>query len=140
MTLNPQPPLQPTETAVGTKSLADAAVEFLRLAVAGKVSEAYGSYAAPDFRHHNPWFRGDAKSLAEGMADNAAKNPGKALEVLRTLAEGDLVAVHCRVRMKAESPWIALIHIFRFENGRIVELWDVSQAPPDDSPNEYGMF
>lgn len=122
------------------KSRTQAAAEFLRLAAAGKVREAYGDYAAANFRHHNPWFRGDAKSLAEAMAENAVKNPGKKLEVLRTLEEGNLVAVHCRVRMKPDDPAIALIHIFRFEGGRIAELWDVAQAPPDDSPNEYGMF
>ena len=124
------------ENPAGKKSRTQAATGFLRLAAAGRVDEAYGDYAAPDFRHHNPWFRGDAKSLAAGMAENAAKQ----LEVLRTVTEGELVAVHCRVRMNADSPWIALIHIFRFENDRIAELWDVSQAAPDESPNEFGMF
>jgi hypothetical protein len=29
---------------------------------------------------------------------------------------------------------------FVFEEGRIVELWDVGQPTPEQSPNQYGMF
>jgi predicted SnoaL-like aldol condensation-catalyzing enzyme len=38
------------------------------------------------------------------------------------------------------SPAFALAHIFRFENGRIAELWDIAQPAPSDSPNQNGMF
>jgi hypothetical protein len=31
----------------------------------------------PDFRHHNPYFRGDAESLMAAMEENARKNPDK---------------------------------------------------------------
>jgi predicted SnoaL-like aldol condensation-catalyzing enzyme len=33
-----------------------------------------------------------------------------------------------------------VVHIFRFENGRIVELWDVGQPVMDEGPNELDMF
>lgn len=56
------------------------------------------------------------------------------------MQEGDLVAVHARVRMKPGDPGVALVHIFRFEGDRIAELWDIGQAPPENSPNEHGMF
>jgi predicted SnoaL-like aldol condensation-catalyzing enzyme len=74
------------------------------------------------------------------MAENAAQNPGKSLEVKRALEDGDLVAVHSRVRQKPEEPGAAVVHIFRFENGRIVELWDVGQPVMDEGPNELDMF
>jgi predicted SnoaL-like aldol condensation-catalyzing enzyme len=34
----------------------------------------------------------------------------------------------------------AVVHIARIEGGRIVELWDVGQEIPKDSPNANGMF
>jgi predicted SnoaL-like aldol condensation-catalyzing enzyme len=58
------------------------------------VREAYQKYIGRNFRHHNPFFRGDAASLRIAMEENAAKNPNK---VLRALEDGDLVAVHSRV-------------------------------------------
>ena len=118
----------------------EAAVTFLTLAAKGQVREAYDRFVAPDFRHHNPHFRGDAASLAFAMAQNAAENPGKIFEPKHVVAEGDLVAVHGRVRMKPDSQDFALFHLFRFANGRIVELWDVAQPTPADSVNEHGMF
>lgn len=129
------------EVQVGTQySHKDAAIAFLRLASAGNVRRAFEAFLGETFRHHNPYFRGDAKSLASAMEENAALHPGKILHVERALEDGDLVAVHSRVRLKPDAPEMALVHIFRFARGRVVELWDVGQPTPDLSPNENGMF
>lgn len=118
----------------------DAAVTFLKLAAGGKVREAYARFVGAGFRHHNPFFEGSAEALMAAMEENARQNPNKALEVKRAIAEGDLVVVHGCVRHKPGDLGVALVHIFRFEKGRIVELWDVGQPVPDQSPNQYGMF
>ena len=118
----------------------DAATDFLRLCAHGDVDQAYDCYVAPGFRHHNPYFKGDAASLQAGMRDNARQFPGKALEVLRALQDGPLVAVHSRVRLTSAGPAIALTHWFRFEDGRIVEMWDIGQAEPEQMVNQNGMF
>ncbi len=117
-----------------------AAVEFLKIASSGKVKEAYRSYVGANFRHHNPYFKGDAASLMAGMEENAAKFPSKVIEIQRALEDGNQVAVHSRVRLKPGDRGVSTIHIFRFEGDRIVELWDVGQPVPEDSPNENGMF
>lgn len=122
------------------KSHKDAAVEFLNLVASGKVREAYEKHVDADFRHHNPFFRGDAASLMEGMEQNAAKSPNKVLEIQSAIEEGDRVAVFSRVRQQPKDRGGAVVHIFRFENDRIVELWDVGQAVPEQSVNENGMF
>ena len=118
----------------------NAAVSFLKLAASGKVQEAYSKYVGAGFRHHNPFFEGSAESLQAGMEENALQNPDKVLEVKRVIAEGELVAVHSHVQQKPGDPGVAVVHIFRFENGRIVELWDLGQPVPEDSPNQFGMF
>jgi predicted SnoaL-like aldol condensation-catalyzing enzyme len=106
----------------------------------GKVSEAYNRHVAAGFRHHNPYFRGDAASLKEAMQANATKNPDKVFEVQRALQDGDEVAVHSRVRQHPDDRGGAVVHVFRFEGNRIAELWDIGQAIPEDSINENGMF
>ena len=118
----------------------EVAIEFLQLAAAGRVEEAYGQYVAEGFRHHNPWFRGDAASLAAGMAENAAQFPDKALEVKQALLEGERVAVLSHVRHHAGEAGFAVVHVFRFEGGRIAELWDLAQQVPAEMVNEHGMF
>ena len=123
-----------------TVSHKDAAVSFMRLVGSGKVREAFHKHAAPGFRHHNPFFRGDADSLMKAMEENAAQYPDKAIEVLNVLEDRDLVAVHSRVRHKPGDRGAALVHIFRFAGEHVVELWDISQEVPEESVNENGMF
>jgi predicted SnoaL-like aldol condensation-catalyzing enzyme len=118
----------------------ETATAFLKLAASGKVSEAFALYLSRDFSHHNPYFPGDAKSLKAGMMEAHQKFPDTMLEVKHVFEEGDLVAVHSRVRHSADTPEVAVVHIFRFEDRRIAEMWDIGMQAPPDSPNENGMF
>jgi len=118
----------------------DIAISFLQLAASGEVREAYSKFVGSGFRHHNPFFEGSAKGLMAGMEENARQNPSKTFEVKCAIAEGAFVAVHSHVRQKPGDLGAAVVHIFRFENGRIVELWDLGQPVPETSPNQYGMF
>ncbi len=118
----------------------DAALAFLQLASTGRVREAYSNFVGAGFRHHNPFFEGSAEALMIALEQNARKNPNKTLEVKHALAEGELVVVHAHVRHQPEEPGAAVIHILLFENGLIVELWDVGQPLPEASPNQYGVF
>lgn len=116
------------------------AVSFLQLASSGKVFEAYEKYIGDGFCHHNPFFEGSAESLQAGMEENAKQNPNKIFSILRTVSEGDFVVTHSHVQQSPEHRGAVVVHIFRFENGRIVELWDVGQPVPESSPNPNGMF
>lgn len=118
----------------------DIAIRFLSMAAGGRVREAYSEFVDPGFIHHNPFFEGSAASLMAGMEENARQNPEKVLEVKQALVDGPFVAVHAHVRHQPGDSGAAVIHIFRFENGRIVELWDVGQPVPEQSPNQHGMF
>jgi predicted SnoaL-like aldol condensation-catalyzing enzyme len=131
-------PMSSGQVATGTRKRA--ALEFLRLSAAGEPREAFESYASPYFRHHNAHVPSDAESLIVAMEKDAAQNPEKILEVLRAMEDGDLVAVHARVRHKPDDPGWSVIHIFRFEDDHIVELWDVGQEVMKKSPNDAGMF
>jgi predicted SnoaL-like aldol condensation-catalyzing enzyme len=116
------------------------AVDFLTRASAGHAREAWDEYGIPDFVHHNPWFASDGPSLVAGMDDNARQHPKKQVEVLRTIAEGSMVAVHLRVRLEPDGSDYGIVHIFRIEDGKLREMWDVAMEVPAESPNQLGMF
>ena len=124
----------------GMATRKDVAVSFLRQTARGRVREAYDEHVGKGFRHHNPFFAGDAQALMAGMEENARQNPGKRLDVLHTLEDGDLVAVHSHVRQKPDDKGGVVVHLFRFEGDRIVELWDIGQPIPDSSVNANGML
>jgi predicted SnoaL-like aldol condensation-catalyzing enzyme len=118
----------------------DKALSFLEMASSGNVSEACSKFVGAGFRHHNPFFEGTAQALQAGMEKNARQNPNKIFEIKRVIAEGDLVVTHSHVRQTPEALGAAVVHIFRFENGKIVELWDLGQPIPAESINKNGMF
>lgn len=117
----------------------EVAISFLKNASSGKLNDAYAR-VTPSFRHHNAYFPGDTESLKAGMAAAHKQFPDTKLDIQRAIAEGDLVAVHSRVQHAAGRPAIAVVHIFRFENDQIAELWDVGMEVPQDSPNKNGAF
>jgi predicted SnoaL-like aldol condensation-catalyzing enzyme len=122
-----------------TRDNRQTAISFLELASSGQLDEAY-SKVSKTFRHHNAYFPADTESLKNGMGEAYNKFPNTKLDVQRSLAEGDLVAVHSRVQHAPETAAISVVHIFRFEGNEIAELWDVGMEVPKDSPNKNGVF
>ncbi len=118
----------------------ESAVDFLQLIVAGSIDEAYNNYVNMHGKHHNVYFSSEFTSLKHGMIENHAQFPNKRIMVKNVLGDGDLVAVHSNIVMKTGEPGISVVHIFRFEEGRIIEMWDIGQAIPADSPNRMGAF
>jgi predicted SnoaL-like aldol condensation-catalyzing enzyme len=123
-----------------TTSHKTAVQSFLRMAAAGEARRAFSMYVGDGFRHHNPHVAGTSEALITAMEENARQNPEKTIEFKRLLEEDDQVCVVSHVRMKKDERGYALVHIFRFEHDRIVELWDIAQPIPDHSPNTNGMW
>jgi predicted SnoaL-like aldol condensation-catalyzing enzyme len=122
------------------KSQQKTAAETFLLLACSDVERAYAELVAPNFRHHNVWFPGNADALKQGMADNLRQNPQKKLAIKQSIEEGDRVVVMSHVTFAPDDRGYALMHLFRFENGKIAELWDVAQEIPKDSPNANGAF
>ena len=118
----------------------DAAAQFLKLVVAGRIEEAYDRYVDMRGRHHNPYFPAGFPSLRQAMIDDEGRHPHKELVIQHVLGDGDVAAVHSRLVMGPEAPGMTVVHLFRFEGEKIVEMWDVGAPLPADSPNADGAF
>jgi predicted SnoaL-like aldol condensation-catalyzing enzyme len=117
------------------------AISFLKMAATGDVEEAYRKFIAPDFIHHNQYYRGDRETLKAGMITANVASPNKSIEVKMVLEDGDKVMTLSKVtRKEPGAEDIAVVHIFRFENDCVAELWDLGQMISKDSPNENGPF
>lgn len=121
-------------------SLKEKSISFLQKVASGNVREAYQKYIGPDFLHHNPFFPGDSKSLMLAMEENATENSHKSLEIKLAIQEKDMVTIYSHIKQNPEDLGAAVVHILRFKDDQIVEMWDVGQPIPKDSPNENGMF
>lgn len=116
------------------------AVEFLQLAVAGRIEEAYQKHMDLQGKHHNPFFPAGFPALKKGMIENHVRFPNEQITVKNVLGDGDLVAVHSHVVLSPGEKGISVVHLLRFRGDKIVEMWDCGQPIPADSPNKDGIF
>ncbi len=113
-------------------------MDFLNYAGFGKVREAYDKFTSPDFIHHNQYFKGDRESLLKAMEEAHQSSPNKLVDIKYSYEDGSTVILHSHVAKEGMD--IAVVHIFRFENDKIVELWDLGQVIDKKTPNENGLF
>ncbi|WKV13012.1 nuclear transport factor 2 family protein [Marivirga harenae] len=116
------------------------AISFLEMVASAQIEEAFKVYVAEDFKHHNPYFKGDAKSLKDAMLEDAQNNPEKELKILRSLADEEFIAIHSHVKQNPADLGFVFVHFFKFKDQKIIELWDVGQEIPDEITNENGML
>ena len=119
----------------------ESAVMFLKMASSGKIEDAYARFIAPDFMHHNQYFKGDRESLMLAMAEAHEKSPNKLIDVKQVFEDGAFVITHSLVvRRNPSDQDVAVVHVFKFDGDKVVELWDLGQLLSKDSPNENGAF
>lgn len=114
------------------------ATSLLGLSSSGQARAAFERYIHPNFIHHNLFFKGDRESFLKAIEENARAFPHKTYQTMHVLEDGDLVAIHGKVTL--DQNVFGVIHIFRFEDGQIIESWEASQEAIKDSPNENGLF
>jgi len=117
-----------------------AVVEFYEKAINDKDFEAASKYLGSRYIQHNPVAADGAEGLKGFIGFLKGKFPNSKSEIKRVIAEGDYVVLHVHAVREPGTRGRAIIDIFRLENGKIVEHWDVAQDVPDKAANNNGMF
>lgn len=121
-------------------TLKDIGIDFITMCARGDSREAFSKYVHPEFKHHNAYFKGDADTLMVAMEQAHKEDPNKVFQVQRALWDGDLVALHSYLKKDMNDVGYVVMHIMRFKDARIIEMWDFGQAIPQEMANEYGML
>jgi predicted SnoaL-like aldol condensation-catalyzing enzyme len=115
-------------------------VEFYEQAINKKDFDAASKYLGPRYIQHNPVAPDGAEGLKGFIGFLKSKFPESKSEIKRVFAEGDYVILHVHAVREPGTRGRAIIDIFRLENGKIVEHWDVAQDIPEKAANANGMF
>lgn len=98
-----------------------------------EIREGFEHYVGPIYREHDPRI-GDGRDAAiRSLTQLVTRFPGSRLAIQRTLAQGNLVAVQLQWRAHAQGAHgFTRVDVYRLENERIVEHWDVTEEVPID--------
>lgn len=117
-----------------------AVLEFYDAALNRKDFDAAAKYFGPHYIQHNPTAPDGIDGFRAFLGFLKEKFPASRSEIKRAFADGDYVIVHVHSKREPDTRGRAIVDIFRLENGKIVEHWDVVQEIPEKAANGNGMF
>ena len=132
----------PASAGISKKPNAQKAIAFLDMVFnQKKVKEGFDKYVGDKYIQHNPIAADGKEAAVEVLGKVHAEVP--TLELRRSSTPTSTATspsfIRC-VRMKPEDRGNAVVDIFRFEKGKVVEHWDVVQPIPEKSANNNTMF
>lgn len=113
---------------------------FYDAALNQKDFEKASQYLGPRYTQHNPLAADGREGFKGFIAFLKDKFPNNRSEIKRIFADGDYVIVHVHAVREPGTRGNAIVDIFKLENGKVVEHWDVIQPIPEKTANDNGMF
>ena len=92
------------------------------------------------YTQHNPTAPDGIEGFKPFFAAYIKQYPKSSVQIKRVLADGDFVVMHVHLLLNPDDRGRAAVEIFRLENGKIVEHWDVIQPIPEKPANNNTMF
>ena len=116
------------------------AIAFYRMAYLGEPANAVEKYVGAEYIQHNPSVGDGKQAFIDYFEEMARDYPGKSIEFVRAVAEGDLVALHTHQTWPGNDEYVTM-DFFRFDDsGKIVEHWDAIQQIPVETKNGNPMY
>ena len=115
--------------------------EFIDLFYVKKqVRPAFEAWVHPNYIQHKPTLPDGREAVIVFLEGLLERFPERKFTIHRVIASDDLVAVHYHSQATEDDLGFAVVDIFRVEDCRMVEHWDVVQRVPEESANDNTMF
>ncbi len=120
--------------------------EYFNLIAAGKFKDGL-QFFSPDCKTHNPFVVDNMEVLVDAMIaankEYSPKFPEAQFALKYVIADGDFVAAYTQLMASPSKPGeggLRQMHLFRFDEEKIVEYWDVTQQIMPNMPNAANSF
>jgi predicted SnoaL-like aldol condensation-catalyzing enzyme len=127
-------------TTVEEQANKEAVLEFYHKALNQKDFAAAAKYLGPRYIQHNPNAADGIEGFKKFIEFRREKFPDAKSEIKRAFVDGDFVILHVHSIRAPGERGVAIVDIFRLENGKVVEHWDVVQPIPETAANDNTMF
>ena len=105
-----------------------------------KDADAALAYVGNRYVQHNPGAADGPEGFRKFIGFLREKFPNSHSEIKRSFVDGDYVILHVHAVREPGTRGNAIIDIFKLEDGKIVEHWDVVQPVPETPANNNTMF
>ncbi len=102
--------------------------------------DAAAKFLGNRYTQHNPAAADGPEGLKGFVSFLKDKFPNNRSEIKRIFADGDYVIVHVHAVREPGTRGNAIVDIFKLDDGKVVEHWDVIQPVPEKAANNNGMF
>lgn len=117
-----------------------AVLAFYEKGLNQKDADAALAYVGNRYVQHNPNAPDGPDGFRKFIGFLREKFPNSHSEIKRSFVDGDFVILHVHSVREPGSRGRAIVDIFKLENGKIVEHWDVVQDIPENPANNNTMF
>jgi predicted SnoaL-like aldol condensation-catalyzing enzyme len=117
-----------------------AVLAFYEAGLNHKDFAAARAYLGPTYTQHNPRAADGVDGFQAYVNYLRANTPDSHSEVKRVFADGDFVILHVLKIVHPGERGSAIVDIFRLQNGKIVEHWDVTQDVPEKTASGNPML
>jgi predicted SnoaL-like aldol condensation-catalyzing enzyme len=117
-----------------------AVLDFYDLVINGQQYDRAGEFLDQNYIQHKPEVETGANGVLDFVRSIYAECPNHKARVVRSFADGDYVILHVHIMNAVEAPNLAVMDIFRVENGKLMEHWDVASPVPATAKNANGVF
>ena len=130
----------PTAKAADLEANKKTVLAFYEAGLNAKDFEAASKYFGSKYIQHNPGAPDGIEGFKSFVNFLKEKFPSSHSEIKKVFADGDFVILHVHAVREPGTRGRAIVDIFRLEDGKIVEHWDVAQDIPEKMPHGNGMF
>ena len=117
-----------------------AVLAFYERGLNQKDVDAALAYVGDRYVQHNPNAADGPEGFRKFIGFLREKFPNSHSEIKRSFVDGDYVILHVNAVREPGTKGNAIVDIFKLENGKIVEHWDVVQPIPENPANNNTMF
>jgi NADPH:quinone reductase-like Zn-dependent oxidoreductase/predicted SnoaL-like aldol condensation-catalyzing enzyme len=122
---------------------ADIVARVLRAAFEAGDTTVIDRHIRPDYIQHNPLAADGPEAMKAFGAAWKQQYPDATYEEKRAITDGDMVLLHSHgvlVPGNPDVPELAIFDLFRFQDGKIAEHWDILQQVPASTADGHDLF
>jgi predicted SnoaL-like aldol condensation-catalyzing enzyme len=117
-----------------------AVLDFYDVVINGQQYSRVYEFVDKNYIQHKPEVEDGPEGLLDFVRWIYSQSPQHKARIIRSFVDGDYVILHVHVINGAETKDIAVMDIFRVENGVLMEHWDVASPVPLNAKNDNGVF